>query len=77
MAKKLTINLDEKVYQHLLERFQGDENALKEYAAKILENQSQDGEKEDTSDKTQKGLEDYLKKGTTGSRSYGIKGQGW
>jgi len=77
MKKKLTIDLDEKVYQQLLKRFQGDENALKEYAVRVLENQNQDSEEEATSDEIKKGLEDYLNKGGAGTRSYGIKGQGW
>ncbi len=77
MKKKLTIDVDEKVYQQLLKRFQGDENALKEYAARVLENQNQDSEEEATSDEIKKGLEDYLNKGSAGTRSYGIKGQGW
>ena len=77
MKKKLTIDLDEKVYQHLLKRFQGDENALKEYVARVLENQNQDSEEEATSDEIKKGLADYLNKGSAGTRSYGIKGQGW
>lgn len=77
MKKKLTINLDEKVYQRLLERFKGDENALKEYAAQVLENQNHDFGDKPESDKIKKGLQDYLNKGSAGSRSYGIKGQGW
>ncbi|GJL79950.1 MAG: hypothetical protein NPINA01_29390 [Nitrospinaceae bacterium] len=77
MPKKLILDLDEKVYQRLLTHCQGDENALKEYAAEILAKHSQEDEKDAESDKTKKGLEDYLKKGTSGSRSYGIKGQGW
>ena len=77
MKKKLTINLDEKVYQRLLERFKGDENALQEYAAKVLENQNHDFGDESESDKIKKGLQDYLNKGSAGTRSYGIKGQGW
>jgi hypothetical protein len=77
MKNKLTLELDEKVYQRLLEQFKGDENALKEYAARVLENQTRDCEDEATSDEIKKGLEDYLNKGSAGTRSYGIKGQGW
>ena len=77
MKKKLTIDLDEKVYHQLLERFQGDENALQEYAARVLENQNHDFVDEAESDKIKKGLQDYLNKGSAGTRSYGIKGQGW
>ena len=77
MKKKLTINLDEKVYQRLLERFKGDENALQEYAARVLENHNHDLGEESEPDKIEKGLQDYLNKGSAGTRSYGIKGQGW
>jgi len=74
MQKKLILNLDEKVYQRLLNHCRGDENALQEYVAKILATHKQE---EDTAPDINKGLEDYLKKGNAGSRSYGIKGQGW
>ncbi len=77
MKKKLSIDLDEKIYQRLLEQFQGDENALREYAARILENHNHDFGDAPESDKIKKGLEDYLNKGSAGTRSYGIKGQGW
>jgi predicted phosphohydrolase len=77
MKKQLTLDLDEKVYQQLLERFKGDENALKEYAVRILENHNPGSGDEATSDEIKKGLEDYLNKGSSGTRSYGIKGQGW
>ncbi len=77
MKKKLTVDLDEKVYQRLLEHFKGDENALKEYAAGVLENQNPDSGDKPESEKIKKGLEDYLNKGSAGTRSYGIKGQGW
>lgn len=77
MKKKLTLDLDEKVYQRLLEQFQGDENALQEYAARVLENHEHKFDNEPEPDKIKKGLEDYLNKGSAGTRSYGIKGQGW
>lgn len=77
MKKKLTLDLDEKFYDRLLKHFQGDENALKEYAVRVLENHDRDSGDETTSDEIKKGLEDYLNKGSSGTRSYGIKGQGW
>jgi hypothetical protein len=77
MKKKLTVNLDEKVYQQLLEHFKGDVNALQEYAARVLENHDPDFGGQTESDEVKKGLEDYLNKGNAGTRSYGIKGQGW
>jgi hypothetical protein len=76
MQKKLTLNLDENVYQRLLDHCRGDENALQEYAAQILKTHKPDSGEEAVED-INKGLEDYLKKGSAGTRSYGIKGQGW
>ena len=77
MKKKLTLDLDEKVYQQLLKHFKDDENALKEHAARILENQAHGFENKSESDEIKKGLKDYLNEGNAGTRSYGIKGQGW
>ena len=77
MKMKLTLDLDEKVYQRLLKHFKGDENALKEHATKVLENHKPGFEDEAEADKIKKGLEDYLNKGSAGTRSFGIKGQGW
>lgn len=76
MQKKLTLNLNEKVYQRLLAHCQGDENALQKYVAHILETHKPESGQDAVED-INKGLEDYLKKGSAGTRSYGIKGQGW
>ncbi|MFQ5449176.1 MAG: hypothetical protein ACE5E9_01025 [Nitrospinaceae bacterium] len=76
MKKKFTIELDQKLYQRLHDHFKGNEKALKEFVARALENQLA----ESTGSKPGPGtesLEDYLKKGKPGSRSYGVKGQGW
>ena len=77
MKKQLIINLDEKIYHRLLKHFNGNENALLEYAARILETQDPDSVDKSESDIIKNGLEDYLNKGSAGTRSYGIKGQGW
>lgn len=76
MKKKLTVHLDEKLYQRLRDRCGGDEQAMQDFAAKILEEQIPESA-ENREEKDLKGLEDYLKQGKPGSRSYGIKGQGW
>lgn len=76
MKRQLTLNLDEKAYQRLLQHCQGDENALQEFAARILENQLPDAP-QSAPEITPEELKEYLKKGAPGSRSYGIKGQGW
>jgi hypothetical protein len=69
MKKKLSIELNQDVYDQLLSRFQGSEEALIVFVTQFLETQAN---KDDL-----KGLEDYLKSGDAGSRQYGIKGQGW
>ncbi len=71
MKKKLSIELSQDVYDRLLSRFQGSEEALISFATEFLETQA----KKESDDL--KGLEDYLKSGDAGSRQYGIKGQGW
>jgi hypothetical protein len=70
MKKKLSIELNQDVYDRLLSRFQGSEDALISFVIQFLETQAPP--KDDL-----KGLEDYLKSGEAGSRQYGIKGQGW
>ena len=77
--KNLKLELDDNTYQKLKEKFQGDEEAMCNFAAKILANEllnTFSEENKEGSDKN-KDLEKYLKSGKTGSRSYGIKGQGW
>lgn len=76
MKKKLTVELDEEVYQRLLSQCGGDEEAVKSLIAKTLETRLGDSPGGDTK-KDSQGLEDYLKKGSSGNRRYGIKGQGW
>ena len=71
MKKKLAIELSQEVYDRLLARFQGSEDALITYVEQYLESESNKESNEI------KGLEDYLKSGDSGSRQYGIKGQGW
>ena len=76
MARKFQIKLEEKVFHQLKELCKGDENVMHDYIVHILkENLNQSNcnfspeEKDD--------LEGYLKKGLSGSRNYGVKGQGW
>ena len=76
MVRKLEIQLEDDVFHQLDELCKGNEKVMQDYIAHILKgkfNQSNDklspGEKDD--------LEGYLKKGQSGSRNYGVKGQGW
>ncbi len=75
--KKLILNLDEATYERLLKHCQGDENALQEYVARILKSQTPEAEGSTPPEPSAEELEAYLKKGSSGTRSYGIKGQGW
>ncbi len=76
----LKLQLDDKTYQRLNTMFKGDEKAIHDFVVKTLTdklaNNSIDETKENADIKPSD-LEDYLKSGKSGSRSYGIKGQGW
>ena len=76
----LKLKLDDETYQYLKVKFGGDINAMENFVKKTLSKEikktrldSNDVEKKNTNDN----LENYLKSGKSGSRSYGIKGQGW
>ena len=76
----LKLKLDDETYQYLKVKFDGDINAMEDFVKKTLSKEiekirrdSNDAEKKNTNDN----LENYLKSGKSGSRSYGIKGQGW
>ncbi|MAX17283.1 MAG: hypothetical protein CMH73_03800 [Nitrospina sp.] len=74
MSKKITFDIDKNIFQLLELRFKDDEQGLNNFiidAIRIhLKSTSLSEEKNND-------LEDYLKKGLSGSRTYGIKGQGW
>ena len=76
----LKLKLDDDTYQYLKDKFDGDINAIEDFIKKTLSKEiektrldSNDLEKKNINDN----LENYLKSGKSGSRSYGIKGQGW
>ena len=76
----LKLKLDDETYQYLKVKFGGDINAMEDFVKKILSNKIKkirldpnDLEKKNINDN----LKNYLKSGKSGSRSYGIKGQGW
>ena len=76
----LKLKLDDETYQYLKVKFGGDINAMEDFVKKTLSNEIEkkrlepnEAEKKNIDDK----LENYLKSGKSGSRSYGIKGQGW
>ena len=76
----LKLKLDDVTYQYLKDKFDGDINAIEDFIKNTLSKEIEktrlnpnDLEKKNTTDN----LENYLKSGKSGSRSYGIKGQGW
>ena len=76
----LKLKLDDETYQYLKAKFGGDINAMEDFVKKILSNEIKnkgldptEAEKKNIDNK----LENYLRSGKSGSRSYGIKGQGW
>lgn len=76
----IKLKLDDATYQYLKDRFDGDVNLIEDFIQKILSKEIKkiridpnDLDKKNTSDN----LENYLKSGKSGSRSYGVKGQGW
>ena len=76
----LKLKLDDDTYQYLKDKFDGDINAMENFIKKILSKEIEkkrldliDSDKKNINDN----LENYLKPGKSGSRSYGIKGQGW
>ena len=78
--KYLKLKLDDDTYQYLKDKFDGDINAIEDFVKKTLSKEIEktrldpnDSEKKNINDN----LENYLKSGKSGSRSYGIKGQGW
>ena len=76
----LKLKLDDDTYQYLKDKFDGDINAIEDFVKKTLSKEIKktrldlnDSEKKKFNDN----LDNYLKSGKSGSRSYGIKGQGW
>ena len=64
MSKRVILNIEPDLYQRLEKRFKNDEHGLNQFIIDPLPDEKD-------------GLENYLKKGSSGSRTYGVKGQGW
>ncbi len=76
MSKKIILNIESDLYQRLENQFKNDEQGLKQFIIDAVKNRLSDppaGLKPDSNDD----LESYLQKGSSGSRTYGVKGQGW
>ena len=76
MPKKLILNIDQDLYRKLELQFKNDEQELEQFIISAIKTNlntlpsaSESNSKDD--------LEGYLQKGTSGSRTYGVKGQGW
>ncbi len=74
MSKKITLHIDENLYQRLELIFEDDEQGLKNFIINALRNHLKTI---NSSPEKKNDLESYLKKGISGSRTYGVKGQGW
>ena len=74
MSKKMTLSIDPDLYKQLEQRFKDDEQGLNQFIIDAIKNQFKAAnffpEEEDD-------LKGYLQKGSSGSRTYGVKGQGW
>jgi hypothetical protein len=74
MSKKMTLRIDSDLHKQLEQHFKDDEQGLNQFIIDAIKNQSKASnlfpEKEDD-------LKNYLQKGSPGSRTYGVKGQGW
>ena len=74
MTQELKIKLDEQLFNKLKKLCMDDEIAMEEYVKKLLKD---DFNQEHNSSSSKDSLENYLNKGQSGSRNYGVKGQGW
>ncbi len=76
MPTKLVLNIEEKIYQRLQDRFKNDDLGLNQFIMDAIKTQLSDSPADLAADKDDD-LASYLKKGSSGSRTYGVKGQGW
>ena len=76
MPRKFQIQLEDGLFHQLNKLCNGDESIMQDYIVHTLrEKFDQSNDKKSSGKKDN--LEDYLIKGQSGSRNYGIKGQGW
>ena len=76
----IKLEFDDATYQYIKSKFNNDKKAMSTYVTNLLmekvKTDSLNTEKVNIKNRTND-LKDYLKSGESGSRSYGIKGQGW
>ena len=78
--KYLKLELSDKIYQFLKTKFKGYEKSICDFVVKALTDElikTFNDKSKAGSDKNIPDVKDYLKSDKSGSRSYGIKGQGW
>ena len=76
----LGLKLDNDTYELLNKKFNGDKKAMEAYVKEIVVKEvkkSDPNANTSSKKKSDDSLENYLKSARPGSRSYGIKGQGW
>lgn len=74
MSKKMTLIIDPDLYKILEQRFKGNEQGLNQFIIDTIKNQLKT---ENLFPNEEDDLKSYLQKGSSGSRTYGVKGQGW
>jgi len=76
----IKLEFDDATYQYIKSKFNNDKKAMSTYVINLLmdkvKTDSLSNEKVNILNRTND-LKDYLESGESGSRSYGIKGQGW
>jgi hypothetical protein len=76
----IKLEFDDATYHYIKSKFNNDKQAMSTYVIKLLTEKVETGSlnKEKVNNKNStNNLKDYLDTGEPGSRSYGIKGQGW
>jgi hypothetical protein len=74
MSKNVSFSIDPHLYHHLEQLFKDDEQGLNQFIIDAIKNQLKNS---NLSSKKEDDLDSYLEKGPSGSRKYGVKGQGW
>ena len=76
MKQNFNIEIEDEIFQKLHTLCKGDDEAIKEYIIQAIKHHVSQNDLSDSSE-DKENLEDYLNKGKSGSRNYGVKGQGW
>ena len=76
MKRKLNIEIEDEIFQKLQTLCKGDGNTIKEYIIQAIKHHVSQNDRSGSSENNDT-LEDYLNKGQSGSRNYGVNGQGW